>query len=329
MFEPLSRLHLAPSPSYSGERVGVRGGTSSCAFIANGATSRPAPHPALSPEYEGEGKIGPWARLACSERGRRGRYGPDLRVAEQFGSVGPMQAAKRPPRPGFTLLELVIALTLSAAMAAVMVVSLGVAFKARRAAERAVGPARTKEVVMQYLRDDFLCALPPRGQFAGSFIGTNLQDGRGFDGDDLTFYTTTASPFHTEGTNGEIKHVELTVYQPTGSDDYVLVRRVWNNLLSPTQENPDEEVICRHVTAFNLRYFDGTAWQDSWDSTQQSNALPLAVEVTLGIDTLDLNPDGSPRYSQTVRVFPFPCTGKSNDTTSTSTSGSSPAGGGS
>ncbi|MDB5304614.1 MAG: hypothetical protein JWM97_2163, partial [Phycisphaerales bacterium] len=48
-----------------------------------------------------------------------------------------MQAAKRSPRPGFTLLELVIALTLSAAMAAVMVVSLGVAFKARRAAERA------------------------------------------------------------------------------------------------------------------------------------------------------------------------------------------------
>ncbi|MDB5289310.1 MAG: hypothetical protein JWL69_551 [Phycisphaerales bacterium] len=241
----------------------------------------------------------------------------------------------RPSRPrcGFTLLELLIALTISASMGAIMVASLGVAFKSRQAAERAVGPARTKEVAMEILRDDLQCALPPRGQFAGSFIGTNLQDDRGYDGDDLTFYTTTPSPFHTEGSNGEIKQIELTVYPLSGSKnkDYVLVRRIWNNLLAPVQENPDEEIICRHVMGFNLRYFDGTTstWQDTWDSTQQSNALPLAVEVTLAIDTLQTNPDGSPRISQTVRVYPFPCTGKSNDTTSTSTSSSSTAGGGS
>lgn len=233
-----------------------------------------------------------------------------------------------PSRPAFTLLELLVSLTIAATLSATMLVALASAFKSRQSAERAVGPARTQEVAMEILRDDLQCALPPRGQFAGSFIGTDAQDDRGFDADDLMFYTTTASPFHVEGANGEIKQMELTVYQPAGSTDHVLVRRTLNNKLAPVQENPDEEILCRHVYGFNLRYFDGTAWQDTWDSTQQSNSLPMAVEVTLSLDTLELDGDGKPLISQTVRIFPFPCYGTSNDAATTSTSGSATAGGG-
>src|SRR5258707_522581 len=48
-------LNLSPSPSYSGERVGVRGRTSSCAFIARDTTSRSAPHPIPLPRVRGRG----------------------------------------------------------------------------------------------------------------------------------------------------------------------------------------------------------------------------------------------------------------------------------
>ncbi|HWE93278.1 MAG TPA: type II secretion system protein GspJ [Tepidisphaeraceae bacterium] len=231
-------------------------------------------------------------------------------------------------RTAFTLLELIVSLAIAATVAASMLASLAIAFKSRQSAERVVGTARTQEVAMDIMREDLLCALPPRGQFAGSFEATDSQDDRGYDADDLIFYTTTASPFHPEGANGEIKQMELTVYQPQGSTDYVLVRRSLNNALAPVQENPDEEILCRHVLGFNLRYFDGTAWQDSWDSTQLNNTLPAAIEVTLSIDTLELDGDGKPRVSTTVRIFPFPCTGLSPDAASTSTSGTSTTGGG-
>lgn len=233
----------------------------------------------------------------------------------------------RSRRPAFTLLELLVSLTIAATLAATMAAELASAFKIRQSAERAIGPSRTQEIAMEIIRDDLQCALPPRGQFAGSFVGTDSQDNRGYDSDDLIFYTTTASPFHPEGANGEIKQMELTVYQPQGSTDYVLVRRTLNNALAPVQENPDEEILCRHVLGFNLRYFDGTAWQDSWDSTQLNNTLPAAIEVTLSLDTLELDGDGKPIVAQTIRIFPFPCTGLSPDAASTSTSGTSTTGG--
>ena len=40
------------------------------------------------------------------------------------------------------------------------------------------------------------------------------------------------------------------------------------------------------VTALQFRYFDGSAWQGSWDSLAK-RGLPVAVEVTMGISSLE------------------------------------------
>jgi hypothetical protein len=64
----------------------------------------------------------------------------------------------------------------------------------------------------------------------------------------------------------------------------VLTRRIMRNLLTQQVEEPEEEILCRNVRSFSLRYWDGTMWQDTWDSTQLENALPLAVEMTLVIE---------------------------------------------
>jgi len=56
---------------------------------------------------------------------------------------------------------------------------------------------------------------------------------------------------------------------------------------------PDEAnfVIADEVQSVTFRYFDGTAWQDSWDGTQTSSGSgspmgpPLAVEITMVVAT--------------------------------------------
>ena len=111
----------------------------------------------------------------------------------------------------------------------------------------------------------------PRGIFGGTFEGTHGQDP---NADDLIFYTTAPSPLHPDGANGEIKQVELTmpISRKAGAD-HILVRRSINNLSNPpTQPPADEEVLCRHVRSFNLFYFDGSNWQDTWDSTSSQPA---------------------------------------------------------
>jgi general secretion pathway protein J len=213
---------------------------------------------------------------------------------------GTALAAQR--RRAFTLLELIVAMMMVAILSMSLYASIRVAFKVQSSAEAAVVPAATAAIAMNIIRDDIENALPTNGDLANSFVGTDSQDDRGMPGDDLVFFTTADSPAHVNA-NGEIKNVELTVVIPTNSSDHALIRRVNRNLTAQVQANPDEEIICRHVMGFNLRYYDGTQWNDTWDSsTSTDNLLPTAVEVTLDIQSA---PDAAPqRY---VRVFPVSC----------------------
>jgi hypothetical protein len=61
------------------------------------------------------------------------------------------------------------------------------------------------------------------------------------------------------------------------------------------------------VRSFNLRYFDGSTWQDSWDSTQLDNMCPTAVEVTLELQRLDR--DQQVQVTRFSRVFLLSCSG--------------------
>jgi type II secretion system protein J len=215
-------------------------------------------------------------------------------------------------RGGFTLLELIVAMAMVAILATSLYASLRIAFRAQASAERAIEPVRTASVALDLIRADLENAIPPGDVLAGSFVGTDGTDDRGLDGDDLVFYGTSDAPEHPSG-NGEIKSIELMVIVPDGSSDHVLVRHVTRNLLSQIEVDPDEEVICRGVSGFNLRYYDGTQWLDTWESSQQENKLPAAVEVTLELDRPGSTADQQPQTRRYVRIIPIACSTVSAD----------------
>lgn len=233
---------------------------------------------------------------------------------------------------GFTLLELLIAMAMVGIVALSLFLSLGTAFKARAAADRAVEPSRTAALALDLIAKDIAAAYPPGGSLAntflglpdssgnppktpgpmtgtvaGAFEGTDGTDDHGNPGDDLLFFTTAESPNHQEGANGDQKYVELRTVTSQNGNDILLVRKVYNNLLGQTQEDPDTEVICRGVAGFNLRYFDPVIsdWVDSWDCSQYSNGLPAAVEITLQLDRPGA--DGQSRILTFTRVVPVTC----------------------
>ena len=181
---------------------------------------------------------------------------------------------------GFTLLELLVAITLVTIVTFSLFASLQIAFRAKARAEAAVEPGRTAELAIELLRADVESSLPPNGILAGEFIGTDNQDERGLASDDLVFYTNSEVTDRGQSI-GDTKRVELLVLaeadllpqnQPgfsqmngrlppapnarpqAGPMQYVLVRRVWTNLLAPVEQDPEEEVLCRGVLSFNLRF---------------------------------------------------------------------------
>lgn len=192
---------------------------------------------------------------------------------------------------------------------------------------------------------------------AGPFLGTPAGGGGSGAGDELEFYTT-GNPMASVGTGavgagamgmgggiaaqqqalgavgaGEVRRVIITaVPDPAGSRDrpaLMVVRRVTENLLAPVEQPPADEILCRGVSGFRLRYFDGFQWVDSWDSTQYEDQIPPAVEVTIELE----RPRGSTGERQLLRfprVFLLSCSTLSADSAasastlggSSSTSGS-------
>jgi len=210
-------------------------------------------------------------------------------------------------RTAFTLLELLVALAIVGLLGGVLYASLHVAFLARDRAQQAVEPIQRADIVVGFLRRDLESALPPTGTLAGVFVGTNGQDQRGQNSDDLIFCAAVSAPQAARAT--DVRQIEYVVLTDHG--DQVLLRRVTSDLLAPTTINPDDEVLCRGVRAFHVRYYDGNDWYDAWDSTQppsdiaplQSNALPQAVEVTIGIDP----PSSGGQPLTVTRLIQLPC----------------------
>ncbi len=102
----------------------------------------------------------------------------------------------------------------------------------------------------------------------------------------------------------------------------VLARRVYPNLLGSQKIALPDEVICRNVDTLHLSYFDGTDWNDTWDSTAETgtllNCLPMAVEIT--IELAPVHKGGDVR--QTVRYVPLSCFKPQTQTVPTVTSNS-------
>lgn len=203
--------------------------------------------------------------------------------------------ARRSHRGGFTLLELILAMAITVVVAAALAAALYIAYKARANAMTAVDTPRATEMAGDIISRELSVSQPPTGQLAGPFEGAT---------DTVDFFISGPEP--KDPIQGDIRHIEYAVEADpqAGTNDTVLVRRVWTNLLAQVTPDPVEEVLAHDVTDWQLSYYDGTQWQDTWDSTQHTpNSLPLAVEVTLELKPL--TDGGAPR--RTTRMVPLTC----------------------
>ena len=192
-------------------------------------------------------------------------------------------ALRKNNESAFTLLELLAAMALMGVLAASLYASLHIAFGARARVDAALEPVWAVELAIELLRADIEAALPPTGVLAGAFIGLDVTDEAGRDADTLLFHSSAQSP-ELSARTCDIRKVELACAPLADQTQRALVRRITTKLLATEVVTPQEEVLCRAALGLNLRYFDGSEWLDSWDSTVQDNALPLAVELTLELE---------------------------------------------
>ena len=208
-----------------------------------------------------------------------------------------------------------------AIIAASLFASLHTGYRARESATAAMDPARAVHVALEMIGKDLECALPPTGVLAGTFIGTRNVPGTGF-ADTLEFFRPVplAIALDTASRVESVQKIELALLALDGDSQSTLVRGITGNLLSPTAQEPQMEVICRHVTSFGLRYFDGTLWQEVWDSTTLGNVLPAAVQVQIRVEW-PVRRSTTPTVYEATRTFVLSCFQEAT-TTAAATGGS-------
>lgn len=227
-------------------------------------------------------------------------------------------------RRGFTLLEIILASAVMSVIAVSLFGALRVTYRARNSALAVIAAPRSAQIAMDLVRQDLESALPPTGVLAGAFLGQFGIDSS--SASSLEFYCVggdsssliDVDQSRTGGAGGlrderdptitgGIRRINLLVRQAPDNQTMVLVRQTTRHLLSPTFSEPEEEILCRGVKAFTLRFFDGFAWQDAWDSTAQGDMLPMAVEVTLELETPAATQTTTAQPYRVTRIFYMAC----------------------
>jgi prepilin-type N-terminal cleavage/methylation domain-containing protein len=202
-------------------------------------------------------------------------------------------------RPGFTLLELLLAMAMSAIIAGSLATTLFVAYRARNAAERTIDASHTTDAISDVLKRDLANAMPPTPNPDDHLVLSGPFQG---DTSHVDFYCSGLES--KADVQGGCRWIELALASdPKDASRQILVRRVCTNLLAPMKQDPTEERICSNVSAFTLRYYDGTSWYDMWDSADHADALPVAVEVTISL----LPNANSSQPTEMVRIVRIPC----------------------
>lgn len=182
---------------------------------------------------------------------------------------------------GFTLLELILAVTVTAIVSAALFTSMSGAFKTRQQIEDHLSGREAARSVLATLRTDLQCVPPAGGRISGVFIGEDASDMSDADADALTYVTANPN-LKTDQDLGDLRQVEIRLLNSSEDPDhYVLARLVTGNLLAVATPEPAVQVLARRVVSLNMQYFDGGEWVDEWDSIDRDNEVPIAVEMVL------------------------------------------------
>jgi hypothetical protein len=171
--------------------------------------------------------------------------------------------------------------------------------------------------------------MPPTGIYSGQFLGTHQAGPAGGDNDTLVFYAMGEDPMvirqqqiAEQASGGQPLQQEdplaegfrkVVFIVRTDMNPPALVRHVQRNLEPSADAKVEEEIICRDVRSFSVRYFDGTNWQEDWDSTVMGDVLPLSVAMTIELNDPN-NPAPARSTRKVTRIIPLAC-GKELDLT--------------
>ena len=190
--------------------------------------------------------------------------------------------APRDSEDGFTLVEVLLAVSLVSMMAALVFGSLYVTTSAIDAARAKSANEQIVRSTLRVMTDELSVSAPPTN--TGPWMGINgLLDGQ--PADSIAFLTM--GQFRGAESAKDTELVRI-VYTREGDR---LLRFVRRNLYGLTDESIEQVELATKVKGFNVRYYDGkdNLWLDEWDGrVRPGSPKVILIELTLLQDKMEL-----------------------------------------
>jgi prepilin-type N-terminal cleavage/methylation domain-containing protein len=204
-------------------------------------------------------------------------------------------------RRGFTLLELLLAVTILAVAMTVAFATFGVVTTAWRKGTRLADEIHHGDFVMEQLVMALRSATYPDAKAMSPPHGFRMEDnGDDAESSDVISWVKQGGALvgHDEALAGGPHRVVFQVADDDETEDRVVRIKAWRLEGQPEDFDPEEDVepvvISRRVRGFNCRTAfekdadEGIDWLDEWEDT---NRLPVYVEIALYMEPLDAGED--------------------------------------
>lgn len=192
------------------------------------------------------------------------------------------RCAGEPGRAGFTLLEILMAITASALILSAIYGVFGRAIRLRDDAITRTREARLRARAELVIRNDLRNAVISGGTLASILEGSPQGKDSGYPGY-LKFTTTTATDTE-ELIAPDLQQVEYYITTDRAAlegKSGLLVRAIDRDLLASVREEPIEEPLLAGVEAMEITFYDGQSWQETWEFSETDPTLPEAVRVII------------------------------------------------
>jgi len=189
----------------------------------------------------------------------------------------------------FTLIEMILAIGVAAIVLITINTVLFAALRLHQATADMVDAASPIDQAVTFLRRDLQCVVTPTNGttkvLSGDFRVGGVSSAGVAEPVAIEMFTATGA-LSDSAPWGEIQRVTYELKDSTdrsaaGKDLY---RSVARNLLTITTPEVDDQLMLSGVASIKFSCFDGTQWQDTWDTTSPTAVdtnLPVAVRVDI------------------------------------------------
>jgi len=202
---------------------------------------------------------------------------------------------------GFTLIEIMAALTIFALMGVVVFSVVFDASKRSRVIDREVKLQMAAGAILDLVTEDLKGTYIKSGEFP-FLLGEDVWQGDD-QADTVQLITTSSMPVSPFVPNGGLSEVGYSLSFPDGGGLGTLFRREQFPPDLPDDEGGNTFAVSGKVRSFNVRYYDGDSWWDLWDSLDENKPsmkgfIPREIEVELVLE------DAGSQVTARTRVAP-------------------------